>query len=217
MTSSTRGSSSSSSCTSRRWASLVKIVSIVDIQRCGRVRRVVDAADRDHVLKLVVTYKVVCITSIIVGTIMKSHELDKNDADHHQAYLLLGVSLDSILAERSLYSMVVIVASFVYSSSVATERDVAALGSVSSCPGALTLDAPACPLQVRSPHLTFAVLAAAPVDAHALQAGLRAAPPRTRTHMYMHMRCMCARVRGGAARRPARRAWGHRHVQQQEQ
>ena len=101
MTSSTRGSSSSSSCTPRRWASLAKIVSIVDIQRCGRVRRVVDAADRDHVLKLVVTYKVVCITSIIAGTIMKSHVLDKNDADHHQAYLLLGVSLDSILAERS--------------------------------------------------------------------------------------------------------------------
>ena len=89
--------------------------------------------------------------------------------------------------------MVVIVASFVYSSSVATERDVAALGSVSSCPGALTLDAPACPAQERCFHLTFTVLAAAPVDAHALRAGLRAAPPRTRTHMHMHTR---ARPRG---------------------
>lgn len=110
-----------------------------------------------------------------------------------QSYLLMGVSLDSILAERSLYSMVVIVASFVSISSVAIERDVAALGSVSSCPRALTLDAPACPAQERYSHLTFMALATVHVDVHALRAGLRAAPPRTRTHMHMHTR---ARPRG---------------------
>ena len=118
---------------------------MIDIQRCERVRRVVDAADRDHVLVLVVSFKVVCVTSSIVGTTIKPYGLVENDAGHHESFLLMGVSLDSILAERSLYSMMMMVASFVSSSSVAIERDVAALGSVSSCPRALTLDAPACP------------------------------------------------------------------------
>ena len=121
----------------------------------------------------------------------------------------MGVSLDSILAERSPYSMAMIVASFVSSSSVAIERDVAALGSVSSCPRALTLDAPACPAPERCFHLTFIALATAHVDVHALRAGLRAAPAA-------HTRAHASHVHVHAHVRAHEHAHGHVHAHTHE-